>query len=94
MFLVVYLQTLGHGSFWRTLIYHHPKTCKVHPGMTGHGELYSASAIVRDLMLCAEATTQMRVDALKGQAGGCKEKGQSCVAENMTVCNRCQFHDP
>ena len=42
---------------------------------TGHGELYSASAIVRDLMLCAEASTPMRIDALKGQAEVVKKRG-------------------
>ena len=44
-----------------------PRLVRYIQEMTGHGELYSASAIVRDLMLCAEAMTQMRVDAPKGQ---------------------------
>ena len=52
-----------------------PRLVRYSQEMTGHGELYSASAIERDLMLCAEVMTQMRVDALKGQAEVAKKRG-------------------
>ena len=42
---------------------------------TSKGELHSASSIISDLMLCAGATSKMRVDALVDQAELAKRKG-------------------
>ena len=61
--------------------------------MTGHGELYSASAIVRDLMLCAEGTTQMKVDALKGQEEVAKKRGNCALCSTVAkLAEALQFH--
>ena len=61
--------------------------------MTGQGELYSASAIVRDLMLRAEATTPMRIDALKGQAEVAKKRGnRAWCATAAKSAEALQFH--
>ena len=70
-----------------------PRLIRCIQEMTGHGELYSASAIVRDLMLCAEATTPMRIDALKGQAELAKKRGnRAWCATAAKSAEALQFH--
>ena len=52
-----------------------PRLIRLINEKTSKGELHSASSIISDLMLCAGATSKMRVDALVGQAELAKRKG-------------------
>ena len=70
-----------------------PKLIRLINKKTRKGELHSALSIIPDLMLCAGATSEMRVEALVGQAGLVKRKGNrfGCrtVAKSAEVL---QFH--
>ena len=84
MFLVVYLQRLHHGRFWRTHIYPHPMTCKVHPGNDWTWGIVKclSNREGSDAICRSDDTNESWCP--EGPGGGRKEEGQSCVVFNCS----------
>ena len=61
-----------------------PKLIRLINEKTSKGELHSASSIIPDLMLCAGVTSEMRFDALFGQAELAKRKGNRFWCRTVT----------